>query len=103
MTAKYKRKQKGRMSRQDAEGSLWGMFEEFVIDGDLFSFTDHAGIKIPRVVEADRVWDIFRDHYTDGEAGVDMEKFLSDFATWGPIASRVIEIKREMALNAAGA
>jgi hypothetical protein len=100
VTARTRRKPKGRMSRQDAENSLWGGFEHFVIGGDLFSFTDHAGIKIPRGVAPDRVWDIFRDHYTDGDAGVDIDKFLFDFATWGPIASRVIELLQEKALNA---
>jgi hypothetical protein len=38
------------MSKQHAENSLWGGFEDFVISGDLYSFTDHAGIKIPRGV-----------------------------------------------------
>jgi hypothetical protein len=99
MKAKTKRKPTARMSKQEAEDSLRGTFDEFVIDGDLFLFTDHAGINIPRGVTPDGVWDIFRDHYASGDAGVDMNKFSFDFATWGPIAARVIEIKREKALR----
>jgi hypothetical protein len=102
MTAKIRRKPKGRMSRREAEGLLWAGFEDFVIGGDLFSFTNHAGIKIPRGVASDRVWDIFRDHYTNGDAGVDMDKFLLDFSTWGPIASRIVELQMEKAGNARG-
>jgi hypothetical protein len=99
MTTKIKRKPKLRMSKREAEDSLRGTFDEFVIDGDLFSFTDHAGIHIPHGVAPDLVWDIFRGHYASGDAGVDMDKFLNDFATWGPIAARVLEIKREKALR----
>jgi hypothetical protein len=102
MTAKTRRAPKGRMSKRYAENSLWGGFEDFVIGGDLYSFTDHAGIKIPRGVAPDRVWGIFRDHYTNGDAGVDMDKFLLDFATWGPIASRIVELQMEKAGNARG-
>jgi hypothetical protein len=70
------------------------MFEDLLIDGDLLSFTDHAGINLQRV-PADRVWDTFRSHYERGEAGVDFDKFLKDFTTWGPIASRVVELQIE--------
>lgn len=96
MTAKPKpkRKPKGKMSKTKAENSLWGMFEEFVIDGDLLSFTEHAGIDLRRV-DPDRVWDRFRAHYERGDAGVDFDKFLKDFTTWGPIASRVVELQME--------
>jgi hypothetical protein len=45
-----------RMSQREAEGSLWLGFEDFVIDGNLFSFTDHAGIDL-RDVSAERIWD----------------------------------------------
>ena len=100
MAAKIRRKPKARMSKQEAENLLWAGFEHFVMDSDLLSFTDHAGIKFPRGGDPDRVWDIFRDHYTDGDAGVDLDKFLSDYATWGPIAARVIELLQEKALNA---
>jgi hypothetical protein len=100
MTAKTRRKPKGQMSKRESENSLWGMFEEFLIDGDLFSFTDHAGIDARRV-RPDQVWDTFRGHYERGHAGVDFEKFLTDFLTWGPIASRTIELQLERARNAA--
>jgi hypothetical protein len=102
MTAKTKRKPKGPMSKREAENALWGMFEEFLIDGDLLSFTDHAGIDLRRV-PPDRAWDKFGGHYERGDAGVDFDKFLFDFATWGPIASRVVEIQLEKARNAANA
>jgi hypothetical protein len=90
------------MSKREAENALWGMFEDFLIDGDLLSFTDHAGIDLRRV-QADRVWDTFRGHYERGDARVDFDKFLFDFSTWGPIASRVVEIQLEKTRNAASA
>ena len=102
MTAKTKRKPKGLMSKREAENSLWGMFEEFLIDGDLLSFTDHVGINLWRVAP-DQAWDTFRGHYERGDAGVDFEKFLTDFCTWGPIASRYVELQLEKAKNAASA
>jgi hypothetical protein len=43
-----------RMSQRDAEAGLWSTFEDFVIDGDLLSFTDHAGIDL-KGVRAERV------------------------------------------------
>ncbi|MGA2999318.1 hypothetical protein [Bradyrhizobium sp.] len=95
MSAKIRRKPKALMSKQEAEDSLRGTFEDLVIDGDLLSFTDHAGINIPHGVDPDHVWSIFRSHYAKGKAGVDIGKFAADFATWGPIAARVIEIKQE--------
>jgi hypothetical protein len=77
----------------DAEAALWNHFEEFVMEGNLFSFTDHAGIDL-RDVTAEHVWDKFKAHYT--RAGrIDMDNFLKDFATWGPIASRIVELQLE--------
>ena len=82
-----------RMSQRDAEAGLWSAFEDFVIDGDLLSFTDDAGIDL-QGVRAERVWDKFKAHYTrDGR--IDMDHFLKDFATWGPIASRIVELQLE--------
>ena len=70
-----------KMSQGDAEASMWTAFEDFVIDGKLLSFTDHVG-----------VWDKFKAHYTrDGR--IDMDHFLKDFTTWGPIASRIVELQ----------
>jgi hypothetical protein len=81
------------MSQRDAEAGLWSAFEDFVIDGKLLSFTDHAGIDL-RGVRAEQVWDKFRTHYTrDGR--IDMDRFSNDFATWGPIASRIVELLLE--------
>jgi hypothetical protein len=82
-----------RMSQRDAEASLWTNFEEFVIDGDLLSFTDHAGIDL-QDVPAERVWDTFKAHYTRN-GRIDMDHFLKDFSTWAPIASRVVELLLE--------
>jgi len=101
MTAKTIRKPKAKPSKQDDEISLWGTFETYVIDGDLLSFTDHAGIRIRDVPPA-KVWDVFRDHYTRG-GRIDIEKVATDLATWGPIASRVVEIQLERSRNAANA
>ena len=102
MPAKTRRKPKAPMSKREAENALWGMFEDFLIDGDLLSFTDHAGIDLRRG-QADRVWDTFRGHYERGDAGVDFDKFLFDFSTWGKIASQVVEIQLEKTRNAASA
>lgn len=72
-----------------------------MIDGRLLSFTDHAGIKLESVPPA-QVWDVFRGHYTRGDA-IDVEKFATDLATWGPIASRVVELQLERSRNARNA
>lgn len=82
-----------KMSQRDAEGALWSTFEDFVTEGNLFSFTDHAGIDL-RDIEAGRVWNKFRAHYTRN-GRIDMDQFLNDFSTWGPIASRVVELLQE--------
>jgi hypothetical protein len=88
MSAKRKR-----MSQRDAEAGLWSGFEDFVINGNLISFTDHASIDL-RGVAAEQVWDKFKAHYTrDGR--IDLDHFLNDFTTWGPIASRIVELLLE--------
>ena len=53
---------------------MWSIFEDFVIDGDLHSFTDRAGINL-RGVKAERVWDTFKVHYTRN-GRIDMDHFL---------------------------
>jgi hypothetical protein len=35
-------------TKREAEASLWISFEDFVVDGSLLSFTDHAGIDLRR-------------------------------------------------------
>lgn len=74
-------------------------FEDFVNDGDLLSFTDHAGIRVRDIPPA-KVWDVFRDHYTRGGT-INVEKFATDLATWGPIASRIVEVQLEQKRDAA--
>jgi hypothetical protein len=91
---KGNQKPKAKTSKRDDENSMWSWFEDFVIDGRLFSFTDHAGIKLDGV-PPDQVWDVFRGHYTRGDNTIDVRKFATDLATWGPIASRVVEIQLE--------
>ena len=82
-----------RKSLREVEGLLWNGFEDFVINGDLFSFTDHAGIDL-RGLEGEQLWDKFKAHYTrDGR--IEMDRFLNDFTTWGPIASRIVELLLE--------
>lgn len=93
MMTKVNQKQKVETSKRDNEDTMWSWFEDFVIDGDLFSFTDHAGIKLEDV-PPEKVWDVFRDHYTRSGA-IDIHKFATDLATWGPIVRRVAEIKLE--------
>ena len=82
-----------RKSLREVEALLWNGFEDFVISGDLFSFTDHAGIDL-RGVKDEQIWDKFRAHYTRDNR-IDMDRFLNDFTTWGPIASRIVELLLE--------
>ena len=78
-------------TKREAEASLWMSFEEFVL-----SFTDHTRIHLLGV-RSERVWDKFKDHYTrDGR--IDMDQFLKDFTTLGPIASRIVELQLERTL-----
>ena len=78
-----------KMGQRDAEAGLWTNFEEFVTEGSLFSFTDHAGIDL-RDVQAERVWDNSKAHYTRNNR-IDMDHFPKDFTTWGPIMPTVWE------------
>ena len=55
---KGNQKSKAKTSKRDDENSMWCWFEDFVIDGSLLSFTDHAGIKLEGVPPA-KVWDVF--------------------------------------------
>jgi hypothetical protein len=86
-----KRESKKGFSQRDSEALLWNHFEEFAIDGGLLSFTDHAGIKLG---SAERAWDNFRDHYKR-DGWFEFDRFLRDFTTWGPIASRIVELQLE--------
>ena len=95
---KANRKPKAKTSKRDDENSMWAWFEDFVIDGDLFSFTDHAGIKLEGV-PPEKVWDVFRGHYARSGA-IDIHRFATDLATWGPIASRVVELQLERSRSA---
>ncbi|WP_291612755.1 hypothetical protein [Bradyrhizobium sp.] len=95
---KVNQKPKVKRRKRDDENSMWSWFEDFVIDGDLFSFTDHAGIKLEDV-PPEKVWDVFRDHYTRSGA-IDIHKFATDVATWGRIASRVVELQLERSRSA---
>ena len=82
-----------RKSLREVESLLWNGFEDFVVDGDLLSFADHAGIDL-RGVKDEQIWDQFRAHYTRDNR-IDMDRFLNDFTTWGPIASRIVELLLE--------
>ena len=82
-----------RKSLRQVEALLWNGFEDFVVDGDLLSFADHAGIDL-RGLEGEQIWDKFKAHYTQG-GQIDMDRFLNDFTTWGPIASRIVELLLE--------
>lgn len=92
------KRKKDWISQRDAEAALWNHFEEFVIDGDLLSFTDHAGIDL-RDVGAEQVWDKFKAHFTRNDR-IDMDYFVGTFATWGPIASRIAELRLERGAKA---
>ena len=81
MTSK---KRKRGISQRDAEGILWQMFEDFVTDGSIDL----------RSVHAEKVWDKFLAHYSQS-GRIDMDHYTKDFATWGPIASRIVELQME--------
>jgi hypothetical protein len=87
------KRKKDWISQRDAEAALWNHFEEFAIEGDLVSFCDHVGLKL-RDIAPDGVWDAFREHYT-GNGRIDLDRFVTDFTTWGPIASRIVQLQLE--------
>jgi hypothetical protein len=74
-----------------AEGRLFGLFEDLVQDGSIVSFCEHAGIPFVNVAP-DQAWPNFRKHYAS-DLTVDEERVATDLATWGPIASRVVELQ----------
>jgi hypothetical protein len=90
---KANQKRKAKWSKRDDENSMWSWFEGLVIDGGLMSFTSHAGIEL-KDVPPEKAWDAFRAHYTRSGA-IDINKFATDLATWGPIASRIVELQLE--------
>jgi hypothetical protein len=87
------KRKKDWISQRDAEAALWNHFEEFVTEGNLASFCEHAGLKLWDIAPDD-VWDAFREHYT-ANGRIDMDRFVLNFATWGPIASRIVELQLE--------
>lgn len=77
------------------DAKLHGIFTELVMDREetgILSFCRHAGIVLPS--DGDAWWPTFQAHYRDGEA-IDHGRVCRDLATWGPIASRVVEIQLE--------
>lgn len=80
--------------RGDPQGVLSEIFADLVLDrGEtgILSFCAHAGIKLPPT-DAGAWWLTFAGHYSDG---AEMDRLCTDLATWGPIASRVVEIQLE--------
>ena len=78
-----------RMSQRDAEAGMWIAFEDFVIDGNLLSFTDHAGIDL-QGVRAEQVWDIFLAHYKrDGRTIANVE-WLGCLKEWAAISAALV-------------
>src|SRR3974390_464623 len=87
------KRKKNWINQRDAEATLWNHFEEFVTEGDLASFCEHIGLKL-RDIAPESVWDAFREHY-EANGRINMDRFVRDFATWGPIASRIVELQLE--------
>jgi hypothetical protein len=87
-------KAKSPKAEPDAALRLRTIFEDLVMDrGEtgILSFCAHVGIPIARM-EGDAWWPAFSARYRDGAA---MDQLCTDLATWGPIASRVMEIQLE--------
>ncbi|GGH12637.1 hypothetical protein GCM10007036_10650 [Alsobacter metallidurans] len=81
--------------RRAAEDRLRGLFDELAAGNDardLVSFCQHA--RIPFATTAEAVWPTFLAHYQRRD-GVSETQVAQDLATWGPIASRVIELIQE--------
>ena len=45
--------------------------------------------------DADAWWPTFLSHYLKPGLTIDEDKVAHDLATWGPIAARIAELKRE--------
>lgn len=74
---------------------LRSIFEDLVMDRGvtgIVSFCSHAGISLPQHNAGETWWPTFSAHYRDGAA---LDQLCTDLATWGPIASRVMEIQLE--------
>lgn len=79
---------------RDPATALRTIFDDLVMDRTetgIVSFCAHAGIPLSQTV-GDAWWPAFSAHYRDGAA---MDALCTDLATWGPIASRVVEIQLE--------
>lgn len=79
---------------RDPAKALRTIFDDLVLDRaetGILSFCAHARIPLARL-DGDAWWPAFSAHYRDGAA---MDALCTDLATWGPIASRVVEIQLE--------
>jgi hypothetical protein len=77
-----------------AEDRLRGFFEDLVLDPaeiGILSFCKHAGLNV-LALPPNQWWPAFKAHYT-ARGMVDENKVATDLATWGPIASRVVELQ----------
>lgn len=83
-------------SNRAAENRLLGLFEDLLMDKgatNLVSFLDHIGLKLLHR-PTDQWWPAFLAHYLV-KGRVDEDRVARDMATWGPIASRVMELRIE--------
>ena len=82
--------------RTEAEAMLRGLFDDLAMDRGkgtgLVAFCEHAGIDLLRR-PAPQWWPAFQAHYLGEDGAIDAGRVSRDLATWGPIASRVMELR----------
>ena len=104
-----RRTRKATGNRQ-AEERLRGLFNELLgepgEDG-IIGFCRHAGIHLTTSGDVQTIepawWSAFLGHYVTSAGVIDHAQVAADLATWGPIVSRVAELRRERRQVGAGA
>jgi len=88
-------KRNAKPTKGAADARLRGLFEDLMRDPaeiGVLSFCKHAQLDL-LALPAEQWWPAFRAHYT-ARGVVDENKVATDLVTWGPIASRVVELAR---------
>jgi hypothetical protein len=82
-----------RKPTKEPKARLRGLFEDLMRDPaeiGVLSFCKHVVNLL--ALPAEQRWPAFKAHYT-ARGEVDENKVATDLATWGPIASRVVELQ----------
>ena len=91
------RRAKSLVSKKQYEALMLGLFIDLCECGDLWPFLDHIGFDnstVPANADPVQFFEIFKEHYTT-DGVLDGDQPFNDFATYPPIARRIVEAQIE--------